>query len=845
MSAATFRRTPYSTIWAVHGGSLRVIWRRLLVLLAVALGAAAQVTVTGKVTDENGVAVAGARLEIAPAAGGAVTTLISGQSGEFSTAFEAQGEYRIRAEKQGFFLLKQSAVTLRAGDNHLAVTLNHVEEMAESVSVVYSPPAIDMQEPNERKQLNSVEILSVPYPAPQDFRNALPLFQGVVQDTQGRLHFNGGSTGQTYFTLDGFNITDPVTGRLSTRLDIEAVRSLDLDTTRFSAEKGKGSAGSLDIQTKMGDDRWRFGGTNFIPSLSTDEGLHFNKWTPRLELSGPLKKGRAWFHNGFDLFYDVDTIHGLPSGQNRSRGITGSDLSRFQVNITPANILTGSFLMNYADRTRTGLSFLDPAETTTSQYGRFYMGSLKDQIYLPGGALLEVGMADSRGYTHQLPQGHALYEITPFGRRGNYFVDLDRHFYRQQWLANAFLPTFQAHGSHQLKMGIDLDTDSFHQKVMRHDYEVVRADLSVARYVTFTGNTFQGRKNLMISEYVQDRWTPREGILVEAGLRGDWDQLLRQPLWSPRISVAWAPSWLRETKFAAGVGIFHDAVPLSILTQHQDQVSLSTFYGLDGAVRFGPVATQFLTDEHALRAPQYRTESFSVERKLPFDLYGKASYTRKRGSRGFTFVNDGAVPPGSDVPVGLYELRNSRRDRYYGLEFSVRRTFGRFEWAAGYTRSAARSDAVVDYSLEDPIFGLQAPGPLAWDTPDRFLMWGWAPVPKRLLPHFLEFAARNTDAGYLVEYRTGFPFSVVSDEGYLAGPPNALRYPNYFNINLHFERRFRALHYMWAWRFGFNNLTNNGNPNTVNNNIDSPDYLTYGRGQLRAFSVRLRFLGKR
>jgi len=66
-----------------------------------------------------------------------------------------------------------------------------------------------------------------------------------------------------------------------------------------------------------------------------------------------------------------------------------------------------------------------------------------------------------------------------------------------------------------------------------------------------------------------------------------------------------------------------------------------------------------------------------------------------------------------------------------------------------------------------------------------------------------------------------------------------------FNINLALERKFRFMHYLWAWRFGFNNLTNNGNPNVVNNNIDSPMFLTYGRGQVRAFAVRLRFLGKK
>jgi hypothetical protein len=41
------------------------------------------------------------------------------------------------------------------------------------------------------------------------------------------------------------------------------------------------------------------------------------------------------------------------------------------------------------------------------------------------------------------------------------------------------------------------------------------------------------------------------------------------------------------------------------------------------------------------------------------------------------------------------------------------------------------------------------------------------------------------------------------------------------------------------------NLTNNGNPNFVNNVFGSPDYLTYGRGQARAFTMRLRMLGKK
>jgi hypothetical protein len=118
-------------------------------------------------------------------------------------------------------------------------------------------------------------------------------------------------------------------------------------------------------------------------------------------------------------------------------------------------------------------------------------------------------------------------------------------------------------------------------------------------------------------------------------------------------------------------------------------------------------------------------------------------------------------------------------------------------------------------------------------------------LPKRVLPKQLQFLFADTTAAYLVEYRTGFPFNVVDEEGFLVGRPGQMRYPDYFNINLHLERRFRFMHYLWAWRFGYNNLTGNSNPNVVNNVMGSPRFMTFGPGQARAFSVRLRLLGRK
>lgn len=815
-------------------------------LLCSALPLTAQVTIAGKVVDENSRAVAGVRVELRLSSSAQPRAAISDVSGNFAMALEESGDYLLRAERQGFYLIQENRVRIEDGVNHLAITLNHLQEFSESVDVTYSPPAIDLAEPSERRQLDNVEILTVPYPAPQDLRNSLPLFNGVVKDSEGQLHVDGGGTEQTNFTLDGFNVSDPVTGQFDARINIETVQSLDLQTSRYSASTGRGSAGSVDIKTKMGDDRWRFGGTNFIPGVSNQNGLHVNKWTPRVEVSGPIARGRAWFHNGFDAFYDVDTIAELPRGQNRASGLTTSNLTRLQVNLTPANILTASALINYVNRRRTGLSFLDPAETTTNLRQDLYMVTLKDQAYFGGGLLAEFGFAGSRAWIGQTPQGNRTYQITPFGSRGNYYVNMDRHTAREQWTANVYLPAFSAGGSHQAQFGVDLERDAFHQATERHPYEVLRTDMTLARFVTFAGNNFRRRENFSGAHYVQDRWTVRDGLLIEGGLRTEWDQIARQLAWSPRLSFAYAPKWLRETKLAGGIGIFHDALNLGSLTLHQDQVSYSTFYSPAGTIDGVPVETAFLVNEHDLRVPRYRTVSFSVERKLPFDLYGKAAFTHKTGSRGWMFINQPGVFDGELPDRSLYLLTNSRRDRYDATEWTVRRTFaGQFEWFAGYTRSSARSNAVVDYSIENPIFAPQAPGPFPWDAPNRFITWGWAPLPKRMLPRALRFLSRETNAAYLVEYHTGFPFGVVNESGVMVGAPNSRRVPSYFNINLHFERKFRFMHYLWAWRFGFNNITNSGNPNVVNNNVDSPTFLTYGRGQLRAFSVRLRLLGRR
>jgi len=811
-------------------------------LLLSGAGAYAQVVVSGRVVDETGTAVSGAGVELSSAKG--VTAAASSDAaGDFRISLPKPGDYAIRAERLGFYLFRGKTEHFDETTNLLTITLNHLQEFSERVDVTASPSRIEPQQPTEHKEVDNTEILAVPYAAPQDYRNALPLMDGVLQDNVGALHFNGGSSNETNYTLDGFDISNPATGQLGARMNIDSIQSIAVESSRSAAEYGRGSAGLMDLKSKMGDDHFRFSGTNFIPGLASGGGLHFNKWTPRLETSGPIAKGKAWFHNGLDAFYSNDTIYGLPNGQNRTRAFSATDLSRFQVNLTPGNILTGGMLANLAEDSRLGLSFLNPAPATTNDRQALFMSTIRDQAYLTGGMLLELGFADIRGLTRNLPQGDQLFQITPFGNNGNYFVNLDRHYYRQQGIANLFLPLKHLLGTHLLKFGIDMERETFHQTVIRHDYEVLRDDLSLARLVTFAGGPYQSGRNLDGAQYAQDHWNLRDGLAIDTGLRLEWNDLVRELEAAPRLAASWAPAVLGRTKFAAGWGLYYDAIPLDVIAGSEGQTSLATFYPPAGTP-VGPVPTVFQVNERTLKTPVFSVASAGVERKIPFGFYATAGYLRRSGSQGFTFAPTAPESAAMVYQGAVFTLRNTARTRYDSFNFNLKRTFaGHFEWFAGYTRSRARTDAAVNYSLENPIFAMQMPGPLPWDAPNRFHMWGWAPLPK--IGGKLAFVTRHTAVAYLVEYRTGFPFSVVDENGFLMGAPNSQRLPNYFSLNLHLERQFRAMHYLLAWRCGFDNLTNNLNPNYVNNVYGTSQFLTYGRGQARAFSVRLRFLGRK
>jgi hypothetical protein len=781
------------------------------------------------VQDENGVPVAAARTILET--GGSAKSLrcetdFAGRC-EFSNL--TYGLHDLRVEKEGFFEFNEKGI--EAGKvEAIEVTLNHLRESVERVDVVYSPPAIDLKKTTESAKLSAQEIIELPYTVSRDIRFALPMLPEVVQDGTGQVHVAGADTRQTYDRLDGFNINAPFSGLLTLRVSADAVRSIDVETSRSAAEFGKGSGGVLDLRTGMGDDRFRFSATDVIPSIQSRYGIHVNTWTPRVNFSGPLKRGRAWFMLAPEGEYDQDIIHELPPGANRDTAVRYGNLAKFQVNLSAGNILRGSYLINRYRAYNVGLSVLNPVGTTLNLRQAADFFSLRDQITLPDGGLLEFGIAKSRFQSGFHPKGNAPYIITPEGTSGNYFETGDGHSSRLQGIINWFLPAAQWHGRHEIKLGTDLDRLTFVQSYQRNPFQILREDGTLSRQVTFSPITPYGRANFEASGYVEDRWLLNRRWIVEPGVRIDWDQVVRASLISPRLASSFLLTGDGSTKITAGVGRYYDPSNLDYATRQLGGQRTDMFFDPTGQAQTQPPAvTRFQVSDKNLQGQQYLNWSVGLERKLPHSIYVNVGFLQRRGSHGWEFVDTGA--PQANTPGGTFQLTSTKRDRYDSLNVSARKAFASgHQVFVSYTRSAARSNSVIAFSLENPIFGPQAGGALPWDSPNRLITWGWLPLRHRF------------NLGYWLEWRNGFPFGTVNQNQQRVGPPDALRFPTYFSLNLSAERRIRLFGFQWAVRAGLNDITNRHNPSVVNNNVDSPDYLSFSGNQGRTLVARVRLI---
>jgi hypothetical protein len=138
---------------------------------------------------------------------------------------------------------------------------------------------------------------------------------------------------------------------------------------------------------------------------------------------------------------------------------------------------------------------------------------------------------------------------------------------------------------------------------------------------------------------------------------------------------------------------------------------------------------------------------------------------------------------------------------------------------ASYVRSSTKGDlndfVSVFGDLRDPIIRPNEYGRLGFDSPNRFLVWSVVS-----LPHEIVVAPT-------VEYRTGFPYTVVDEQQNVVGARNQARYPNLMTLDLAVTKDVQLRSRRARVGIQVFNLTDHFNPQDVQNNTAAPQYGSY------------------
>jgi Carboxypeptidase regulatory-like domain/TonB-dependent Receptor Plug Domain len=805
----------------------------------------AEVILSGRVVDENDAPVHEARVTAHPpsastAAPGNSWEAVSDAAGFFRLALPGPGDFLVSVEHEGYYPIKNRSVQVDTSQE-LTLALNTVREVFQSVDVNETPSPVDIAQTGNTERLTGTEVNDIPYANSHSLRNSLQLTPGLLEDPSGGLHVNGSSENQVLYLLNGFDITNPVSGQFQTVLAVEGIRSMDLSSGVYSPQYGKGSAGALSIATESGTDTFHYTATDFIPGLSEQQGLHLGNWYPRFGVSGPIVPGRAWFSDMFDSEYNQAIVTGLPKGQNTRSGWAGSNLLHTQANLTQSQILFADFLINIDNEGRVGLGPLNPISTTSNIHTREYFGSVKDQAYLGRGVLMEFGYAHNEFSSVQTPQGQSLYILAPSGQSGNYFVNGQQTSSRDEGTIHLYMPQLQWAGFHQIEAGADADLRRYDGDFHRTGYEVFGLSGQLLSETLFPAPAIFHVGDTGMSSYVRDTWRIAKPFQVDLGIREDWDERVRSLAWSPRATLSWSPFASGRTRISGGYAVTHDQVTLDLLSAPLDQVAVTTEYNPDGSPAGPPAPAKFVIGNASLVLPRATNWTFNADHRLSNRFYVSAKYLRRRGTDGFLFLNTLApeAPP-SLLPLpggesgGLYQLTNLRRDNYDSELISVRQTLtGQHEWMVSYTHSRALSNAVIDPNSAQPLQALPDFVPMPWDAPNRFLGWAYLPL-----------WGKNWSIAALADLRSGYPFSIREPSGLVVGTVDSYRYPVNFDLDIAIERMVILHGYRFALRGGVNNATDARNPTAVNNVVGAPQFLQFLGNEGRHFVVRIRFFGR-
>jgi outer membrane receptor protein involved in Fe transport len=732
------------------------------------------------------------------------------------------GTYRVSVQREGYFETT-TEVRLQSSQT-VEFTLAAVETIKEQIDVVARPEPINVDSVAPQNVVNNEVIQNIPFTGRQNFLNAVALMPAAVRDNMNQIHIHGSRADQVRYQMDGLYLTDASAGGLAANIPIDAIESVDMDLANYSAEFGKSSGGVVQVHSQFIGDKYRFNVTDFIPGWDFRQKAVAD-FSPRLLFSGPLVQHKLWFMYSGSLRYIHSYLSDIPSPDKLRTETDTDQLLKLQWNLKESHVLTMEMLHNGEYLGNAGLSVVRPQEATTNFLRRGLTVGVSDRHAI-GHKLFETTVQWSRRRESDLAKGTRPLEARPDVWSGNYFADRRGHIQRARAAQTVAWDIETDHITHRVKAGGEFDWVDSSLQLDRRPFTILDADGNIQQSIGFTGPDFADVKNQEYGAFIQDRMSLTKKLQVEVGLRYDRERVVGRNNVGPRAAFSFLPFGSARSKISGGVGLFYDNIALQNLQLPFLQRRLATNYTA-GIPQPAPAATDVLVNPQ-LRNPSTLEWNVGWEHEWAPRWVSRVEYVQKSGRNQIRV----AAQPNANGFNMLFN--NSGTADYHAVEFTIDRPIRtNLHLLGSYTYSMAKARPSLSLDFPDPAVEGFGPSPVDWNTPHRFVGWGYFPLPT------------HVTVSFSVEARSGFPYTKVDDLNQVVGAYNAQKLPTFFVTNVGIEKELPIPFgngKRMAFRIGATNLFNRFNPRFVNTNVNSP--LSFSDSSARHFTARVRILKK-
>jgi hypothetical protein len=560
--------------------------------------------------------------------------------------------------------------------------------------------------------------------------------------------------------------------------------------------------------------------------------MGINSATPRVQVSGPLKKGKAWISQGFTYRFVRSRVYGMTAGEDE-QVLEGFDtFTQLDFRIGNAHSLTTTFSYFPVETDNWGLDTLHPAEASPDFNSWGWNFAVAERSSTSGSTLWETRFAVKSFDVAVRPKGEGASRLTPSALHDNYFNEINRESTRWDLHVSCTHALSGRFGPHVMKIGTNISQTSFKGTDRSGPIEVVGEDGRMLRAIDFEGEGRIGGSDVTVAAYVQDLWRPTPRLGLDLGLRYDYERITDTHHLSPRLSVAYAPWEEGSTLVKGGIGVFYDHVFLHVESFDRFQRRVETDFGPDGSPTGPPLVFQNRVDSEGLRVPRGTTWNVEVNQMLGKEWMLRINYRERRGSR--ELVVD-RLPDTAQGPMLLLTSRGHSTNKEFDV--TLRKSFpDEGELFLSYAKSRTTGDlnnfGTLYRDLRDPLLLESEYSLQPFDVPHRFLLWGIIKLPMAI----------TVVPG--MEWRNGFPYTLFSEDYSVVGARSrGGRFPAFFSVDLRVTKEVTLFGRGVGVGFQLFNLTNHFNPRDVQSNLASPDFgqFTNSRGISASFKLQVGF----